>query len=399
MERFKGPTLFLITLSFLLGAGACSKQPALNTATHGMDPENPFTYPFVKEFHLKRRADKAYGSYKAFYLLTEDFEPRTDSISDLDTIREVLKFASGLSSTHRVPWTHFVDANALAPAFLSSDPAVRQRCRSMIEDLALMIDRGDDCQLHLHGLLVPALLAYLKSEEKIHIRESRAAEEQPYRLRKSFFFQSFYRRGHREMVASLTYGKRLLEKSLYAEKKQILAFRPGGWDHGATSQETLLYFYALVDAGLIANSGLAGGTFGGANFRVGNDPGHNLATVLGGEQRLFEVSPTAGPGGYINPVLPHDLNKLANSAPDEMPVIVAVYHLGSLQTGAGDPDHPAKSESVLQTERETLEQHFKTVAELTAAKIIYPITLRDLLAIISEFQDAEASAALRQFGG
>lgn len=390
MERFKGPTLFLILLSLLLSAGACSKQSAQNIRTD-VHPENPFTYPFVKEFHLKRRADKSYGAYKAFYLLTEDFEPRVDSASDLDNIRDVLKFASGLSSKHGVPWTHFVDGNTLAPAFLSSDPAVKKQCRALIEDLASMIDRGDDGELHLHGLLDPALMDYLKSEEKIHIKELGIAEAQTYRQRKSFFFQSFYRRGYREMVASLTYGKRLLEKSLYSGKKQVLAFRPGGWDHGATSQDTLFYFYALYDAGLIANSGLSTGTFGGADFRVGNDPGHNVATVLGGEQRLLEVSPTAGPGGYVNPVLPHDLNKLSNSAPDEMPIIVAVYHLGSLQKGNGDPDNPAKSDAQLQTERDTLEKHFKTVAELAAAKIIYPITLRDLLAILLELQDASDS--------
>jgi len=399
VERFKGPTVFLITLSLFLAAGACSKQPAQDSRTYAGTPENPFTYPFVKEFHLKRRADKPYGSYKAFYLLTEDFEPRVESPSDLDSIRDVLKFASELSSRHRVPWTHFVDANTLAPAFISSDSAAKLRCRSMIDDLALMIDGGDDCQLHLHGLLVPALLEYLKSEEKIHIKESGVAEAQTYRQRKSFFFQSFYRRGYREMVASLTYGKRLLEKSLYAGNKQILAFRPGGWDHGATSQDTLFYFNALSDAGLIANSGLSTGTFGGQDFRVGNDPGHNLATILGGEQRVFEVSPTAGPGGYINPVLPLDLNKLSNSAPDEMPVIVAVYHLNSLQKTEGNPDNPAKSDAQLQAERDTLEKHFKTVAELAAAKIIYPITLRELLAIIAELQDAEASAGPRQPGG
>lgn len=399
MERFKGPTLFLITLSLLLGAGACSKQPAQNTATRGVDPENPFSYPFVKEFHLQRRADRPYGSYKAFYLLTEDFEPEVNSATDLESIREVLKLASELSSKHGIPWTHFVDANALAPAFLSNDPATSQQCRSMIEDLTRMIDRGDDCQLHLHGLLGSALLDYLKAEEKLHIKESGAAEAQTYRQRKSFFFQSFYRRGYRELVASLTYGKRFLEKTLYAGNRKILAFRPGGWDHGATSQDTLLYFYALSESGLIANSGLSTGTFGGADFRVGNDPGHNLANVLGGEHKLFEVSPTAGPGGYINPVLPHDLNKLSNSAPDEMPVIVSVYHLGSLQRGRGTTEHPAKTDAQFQTERDTLEKHFKTVAELAAAKVVYPITLRDLLEILSEAQDAEASAGPRQPGG
>jgi hypothetical protein len=82
-----------------------------------------------------------------------------------------------------------------------------------------------------------------------------------------------------------------------------------------------------------------------------------------------------------------------------MPVIVSVYHLNSLQTTEGYPDNPAKSDAQLQTERDTLERHFETVAELAAAKIIYPITLRELLEIISEMQDAEASAGSRQSGG
>lgn len=402
MERFKGPTFILIAASFLLPAGACSRRAARDSS-NAVKTENPFEYPFVKEFHLSRRADKPYGSYKAFYLLTEDFEPILETTSDYDNIRDVLKFASELSTKYGVPWTHFVDANALAPAFLSSDIASKERCRSMINDLATMIEGGDDCELHLHGSLIPALLEYLKTEEKLHIKERGLADAQTYRQRKSFFYQSFYHHGYREMVASLTYGKRLLEKELYGGKKQVLAFRPGGWDHGSTIQDTLLYFYALSDSGLIANSGLVTGNFGGDNFRVGNDPGHNLANVLAGKQKIFEVSPTAGPGGYINPVLPHDLGKLSNSAADEMPVIVAVYHLGSLQKTKGDsndpPKSPPKSDAEIQAERDTLEKHFKTVADLTAAKAIYPITLRGLLEIISEIQNAEASAEQQQPGG
>ena len=399
MERFKGPTFILIACSLLFPAVACSKRATQGRSDSGK-AENPFEYPFVKEFHLSTGPDKDYSSYKAVYVLTEDFEPSVATPADLENIREVLKFASELSSKHGVPWTHFVDANVFAPAFLSDDVASKQLCRSMIEDLAAMIEKGDDCELHLHGLLSPDLLEYLRSEEKLRIREPGLSDAEPYRQRKSFFFQAFYRRGYRELVTSLSYGKRLLEKTLYGGKTHVLAFRPGGWDHGATKQDTLLYFYALSDSGLIANSGLATGDFGGENFRIGNDPGHNLANVLTGQQRVFEVSPTAGPGGYVNPVLPHDLSTLSNSAPHEMPVIVSVYHLGSLQMKAqGDENHPPKSNAEIQAERAALERHFKTVAELAAAKVIYPITLRDLLQIISEMQDAEASAERRQPGG
>lgn len=381
MRRSNGSAIFLMMLSVLLLATACSK-PA---------PENPFSYPFIKQLHLKHQPAKPFSDYKAFYLLTEDFEPRVESPSDLDSIREVLKFASGLSLQYKVPWTHFVDANSLTAAFISGDQDSKQRCRAMIGDLKAMAERGDDCELHLHGPLNREIVEQLKSEEKQHGRGSGETPEQ-YRQRRSFFFQSFYREGYRGLVASLIYGKRLLEKSLYDGKKQVLAFRPGGWDHGSSNQDTLLYFHALSDSGLIANSGLTTGDFGGKNWRVGNDPGHNLATVLVGDTRLFEVSPTAGPGGYVNPVLPHDLNKLASSAKDEMAVIVAVYHLGALQqTKRASDDAPQRSDTELQAERDALEQHFKTVAALTAAKILYPITLRELLEIISEQQEPASS--------
>jgi len=92
----------------------------------------------------------------------------------------------------------------------------------------------------------------------------------------------------------------------------------------------------------------------------------------------MEISPTSGPGGYVNPVLPNDLLKLANSVNDEMPVIMSVYHLGSLQ--------PEQSEGSAraQNERQVLESHFKTVADLASKKVLYPVTIRQLLAILSE---------------
>ena len=76
-------TIFLIALFFLL-VNACSK-PA---------HEDPFNYPFIKRLHLKRQPGAAYAGYKAFYLVTEDFEPLVESSSQIDSIKEVLKFAS-----------------------------------------------------------------------------------------------------------------------------------------------------------------------------------------------------------------------------------------------------------------------------------------------------------------
>ncbi|HXG91325.1 MAG TPA: hypothetical protein VNN73_03025 [Blastocatellia bacterium] len=370
--------LILISLPFLFII-ACSKQKT----------ENPFTYPFVEEFHIKRQPDKPYSEYRAFYLLTEDFEPRVESSADVDRIREVLQYASSLSLQYKVPWTHFVDVNTLAPAFISDDEKLKQVSLDMIGDLKIMIANGDDCQLHLHGPINRELLDLLRSEEKLRVKPSGAESLQGYRQRKSFFFHSFYAQGYRDLVTSLIYGKHFLEKSVYDGNKTVLAFRPGGWDHGSSSQDTFLYFNALSESGLIANSGLVTGEFGTQNWRVGNDPGHNIATVNIGEKSILEISPTAGPGGYINPVLTNDLEKLVDSASDEMVVIVSVFHLSALQkidSNGEQQTNRQQSSEELQKQREALARHFQTVADLVSRKILYPITLRELIAVISEQQ-------------
>jgi hypothetical protein len=361
--------VILIAL-FVLLIAACAKR----------NDENPFTYPFIKPLHLKRQSGKPYSEYKAFYLLTEDFEPRVESAADIDRIREVLQFARSLSAKYEIHWTHFVDVSTLAPAFTADDAALKQKGNEMISDLKAMIDSGDDCQLHLHGPLARAFLDYLKSQTQLRVKPSGAKEITGYRQRKSFFFHSFYAQGYREMVTSLIYGKHLLEQSVYDGKPEVTAFRPGGWDHGSSEQDTFLYFNALGESGLTVNSGLVIGEFGTQHWTVGNYPGRNLALVTAGEKTITEISPTTGPGGYVNPVLPNDLNKLANAVSDEMPVIMSVYHLNGLQ--ADSEEARAKA----QAERGVLESHFQTVADLASKKILYPVTLRQLIAIIAEQQ-------------
>jgi hypothetical protein len=348
-------------------------------------PESPFGYSFIKPLHLRRENGKPYSEYRAFYVLTEDFEPAVESAADVQQIRQALEFASTLSATYKVPWTHFIDASALAPAFISDDQQLKLACQSMIGDLKAMARGSDDCELHLHGPLNDKLFEYLRKDRRLRVPRSIGESFEPYRQRRSFFFQSFYRSGYRELVSSLAYGKSFLESAIYDDKQAILAFRPGGWDHGSNNTDTMLYFLALADAELAANSGLSTGNFGGQNWRVGNDPGRNLAKIEVNDRTVLEVSPTAGPGGYLNPVLPHDLAKLAGSAGYQMPVIVAVYHLAGLQkTTRANAEGMVRSDQELQAERAALERHFGNVARLAASKVLYPITLRELLGIISE---------------
>ena len=291
--------------------------------------EDPFTYPFVKEIHIKPAPDKPYGNYKALYLLTEDLEPYLTSPAQIDEAREALGFAADLSTKNSVPWTHFVDISAFEPAFVSGDDAAKSGCRALLGDLKGMVEKGDDAELHLHGPMSGRFIDVLRAEEKHSVRVKSIEDAVSYRQRKSFFFNSFYRGGYREIVLSLTYGKYALERYLYDGKEQVLAFRPGGWDQGGTEQDALIYFSALSASGLVANSGVAVGNFGGPDWRVGSDPGHNVASIQVGEKEIIEVSPTRGPGGYITPVLPNDLLKLSNAVRNEIPVIVAVYHLAA----------------------------------------------------------------------
>jgi hypothetical protein len=230
----------------------------------------------------------------------------------------------------------------------------------------------------------------MRQTERLHARSSGIETLQPYRQRHSFFFNAFYAEGYRNLVVSLTYGKRLLEKSFYDDKQAVLAFRPGGWDHGSSSQDTRLYYAALMAAGLVANSGLSTGNFAGANWRVGNDVGHNLATVTVEDKTITEVSPTASPDWYVNPVVTQNIKELAESAKNknELPVIVSVYHLGALQKNAdpssdAEPPSASRQDVDIQQQREALERHFQLLAELRTQKVIYPITLRELLTIIS----------------
>jgi hypothetical protein len=362
----------LATLTVLVGS--CSEPPA----------ENPFRYDFIKPLNFKREPGKPYSEYQAIYILTEDFEPTLESPEDFDSIKEVLTFASNLSRTYRIPWTHFIDANSLARHYVSEDLNRKLRCQQLIDSLKWMIAAGDDCELHLHSPLDARLVEKMKSDHRIRLHYSVDDAEQPYRQRRSFFFRTYRDGGYRELVSSLAYGRGFLEQALYDRPESIRIFRPGGWDHGNDAHDTLLYFHALWDAGLRANSGLSTGDFDGKNWRVGNDPGLNLAKFTAGETTITEISPTAGPGGYVNPVLPNDLGKLAKSAKEQMPVIVSVYHLGSIQARHASDDESTKSQTDLKSERDALAVHFKRVAELVEARVLYPMTMREFLEILAE---------------
>jgi hypothetical protein len=55
-------------------------------------------------------------------------------------------------------------------------------------------------------------------------------------------------------------------------------------------------------------------------------------------------------------------------------VLVSVYHVGGLLLLKPELDDSEKKNADQRNERELLERHFRTVADLTAVKILYPVT-------------------------
>jgi hypothetical protein len=230
-------------------------------------------------------------------------------------------------------------------------------------------------------------IAPRQSSERDRVRNSAIKGVPGYRQRESFFFSAFDLAGYRELVYRLVCGKRFLERTLYDGKREVEAFRPGSFDAGSTEQESYIYYTALAAAGLRANSGITVGALGTNTFHVGSEPGRNVARVTSGSGPVLELSPIAFPGGAINPVVPVDYEALAGSgSPDEMPVIVSVFHLNHLQTvfiSNQTPD-PEQTEAKTIELRSALEDHFRTIAELRDQHVLYPITMRELIEILSE---------------
>jgi hypothetical protein len=66
-------------------------------------------------------------------------------------------------------------------------------------------------------------------------------------------------------------------------------FRPGGWDHGSTTDEMQNYVRALAHCGYAIDSSDATGSFGDPSWRVGLPFGRNAYRLSGG---LFEIAPS-----------------------------------------------------------------------------------------------------------
>jgi hypothetical protein len=89
------------------------------------------------------------------------------------------------------------------------------------------------------------------------------------------------------VVVTAEYDRLLRDARVQAPA--IRAFRPGGWDHGSTTEEIRAYLSALTTCGYEVDSSDASGTFGDRTWRVGVPFGRNVYRLAGG---LTEVAPS-----------------------------------------------------------------------------------------------------------
>lgn len=111
-----------------------------------------------------------------------------------------------------------------------------------------------------------------------------------YSKRASFFYDVVHR--HRlnvtDWVRSLLGHYQTFLTTAGIVQPTSLAFRAGGWDHGATLNERVQYIQALSNAGIRYDSSVSRGDFGTRGFRVGAPFGSNVFALT---TSLIEVAP------------------------------------------------------------------------------------------------------------
>lgn len=155
------------------------------------------------------------------------------------------------------------------------------RYREFLEGLRIL-DRGGAAFFpHNHGVF--------------DSRTGEQAESRPQRVpnypKRASFFYDVVRRHRIDLREWL--GELLAHYDQFLEEARIqrperMAFRAGGWDHGATREENSLYIDAVCDAEFAYDSSVTGGNFGTKEFRIGA-PFRSNTFVL--TPTLTEVAP------------------------------------------------------------------------------------------------------------
>jgi hypothetical protein len=131
-----------------------------------------------------------------------------------------------------------------------------------------------------------------------------------YSKRASFFYDVVHR--HRlnltDWLRALLGHYQTFLTTAGISQPTLLAFRAGGWDHGATLTERVQYVKALSDAGVRYDSSVSRGEFGTRGFRVGAPFGRNVFALT---KSLIEVAPCGSVNCGAEPVSLSSLRSLS----------------------------------------------------------------------------------------
>jgi len=112
-----------------------------------------------------------------------------------------------------------------------------------------------------------------------------------YSRRPSMFYDAVHRNGldlGDWMTTVLDEYHRFLDSAGIPAPRRV-AFRAGGWDHGATEAEVAQYLQALASNDIAFDSSASAGVYGTPSWRVGKPWGQNVFSL---DPALVEVAPT-----------------------------------------------------------------------------------------------------------
>jgi hypothetical protein len=205
---------------------------------------------------------------------------------DFEAFNHVSSFDLWLAALER--WAHHsLRQNWGFSVFIALEDVVQlrhlrpDRYREFLEAAKMLNRSGAEFYPHNHGVFDA------RTGEQVEVRPQHIPS---YTKRASFFYDVVRR--HRLDLQDwfkrlLTHYDEFLTQANIPKPKRM-AFRAGGWDHGATREENSVYIDAVCDAGFAYDSSVTRGTFGTKDYRLGAPFGSNIFELKGS---LTEVAP------------------------------------------------------------------------------------------------------------